>query len=191
VQVVVYRPGFSMFYVAIRKVFSRIQYVTLATVVTGFVFAFAVWLPNFKLIGEVVFKSSAPFTHKISFLYSLFGSIQTNFSAISASYTIAIAVLFGINVALLVYYIRTRRAALSGSGAALSVGGLVSGVFGIGCAACGTFLFTSTLALFGAGGFLTILPFGGEEFGFLGVGLLVYSIYITSNKITEPLVCES
>ncbi len=177
-----------------RKVFSNVQYVILTAIVTGLVFAFAVWLPNLKLIGEVTFNSNASAIEKISFLYSLLGSIQTNFSAISAGYTIAIAVLFGINIALLAYYIRARRAALQGSGAALSiggsVGGLVSGVFGIGCAACGTFLFTSTLALFGAGGLLAILPLGGEEFGFLGVGLLAYSIYLTSNKIMEPMVCK-
>ena len=182
-----------MFHAVFRKAFSRIHYVVLAAVLAGLVFAFAVWLPNLKLIDEVTFNSNASALEKISFLYSLLGSIQTNFSAISAGYTIAIAGLFGINTALLAYYIRTRRATLSGSGAALSmggsVGGLVSGVFGIGCAACGTFLFTSTLILLGAGGSLTILPFGGEEFGFLGVGLLTVSIYWTVQKINKPAVC--
>ncbi|MBI2004970.1 hypothetical protein HYS79_02305 [Patescibacteria group bacterium] len=183
-----------MFYTVFRKVFSRIYYLALAAVLAGLVFAFATWLPNLKLINEIAFNSPASITEKIILLYSLLGSIQTNFSTVSAGYTIAIAVLFGINTALLAYYLRTGRAALSGSGATLSaggsVGGLVSGVFGIGCAACGTFLFTSTLALFGAGGLLALLPFGGEEFGFLGVGLLAYSTYVTAKKITEPLVCE-
>lgn len=178
-----------MLFVVFKKVFSRIRYVVLAAVLAGLVFTFAAWLPNLKLIREVTFNSNASTVEKINFLYSLLGSIQTNFSAVSASYTIAIAALFGINVALLVYYFRTRRVAQSLSGATLSAGGLISGVFGIGCAACGTFLLTSLLALFGAGGLLTLLPFGGEEFGFLGVGLLAYSVYLTSNKIMEPLVC--
>jgi len=118
----------------------------------------------------------------------LFGSIQTNFSPTSATYTIAIAVLFGINIALLAYYIRSRQSSVISSGATLSISGLVSGVFGIGCAACGTFILTSFLSAFGAVGVLSFLPFSGEEFGFLGVGLLVYSIYVISRKINSPLL---
>lgn len=173
------------------KVFSQIRYITIAVVTSAIVFMFAVWLPNLRLIGEIIFNSSASSAEKISFLFSLFGSIQTNFSAVSASYTIAIVILFGINIAFLVYYIRSRQQGSTlGSGATLSVGGLISGVFGIGCAACGTFILSSLLGVFGAVGVLSFLPFGGEEFGFLGVGLLAYSIYIISRKISNPLVCE-
>lgn len=176
--------------VSLTKVFSRVQYITIAVLTTAIVFAFAVWLPNLKLISTVVFNSSASFIEKVSLLFSLFGSIQTNFSPTSASYTVAIAVLFGVNVALLAYYIRKRQSPGIGSNATLSVGGLVSGVFGIGCAACGTFILTSVLSAFGAVGILSFLPFGGEEFGFLGVGLLVYSTYMILKKIDDPLVCE-
>lgn len=173
-----------------KQIFFQIRYITIAVTISAMVFAFAVWLPNIRLIGQIIFNSSASVTDKVSFLFSLFGSIQTNFSLVSASYTIAIAALFGINVALLVYYVRCRRNALSRSGATLSISGLVSGVFGIGCAACGTFVLTPVLALFGASGLLTILPFGGEEFGFLGVILLVYSVYITLKRIEQPIVCS-
>jgi len=175
---------------AFKKVFSKIRYVILTIIVAAFVFTFAVWLPNLKLISEVVFNSSASVIAKINFLLSLFGSIQTNFSPVSATYTIVIAVLFGINIALLAYYIRSIRSKIPSSGAALSLGGLVSGAFGIGCAACGTFILTPILALFGASGFLAILPLGGEEFGFLGVGLLGFSVFWTANKIAEPVVCD-
>ena len=78
---------------------------------------------------------------------------------------------------------------MKSSGAA-GIGGLVSGVFGIGCAACGTFILTPLLALFGATGLFSLLPFGGEEFGFIGVGLLVYSIYAVTKKINSPMVCD-
>ena len=83
---------------------------------------------------------------------------------------------------------RGGTSSLRGTGLS-SIGGLVSGIFGIGCAACGTFIFTSVLTLFGVGGILAYLPFGGEEFGFLGVGLLLYSLYTLTKKITDPLVC--
>ena len=41
----------------------------------------------------------------------------------------------------------------------------------------------------GAGGLLTFLPFGGEEFGFLGIGLLLYSIWLLLKKLEAPDVC--
>lgn len=174
---------------ALKQVFSEIRYLTIAVTTMAIVFVLAVWLPNLKLISTVVFSSSASVAEKASLLFSLLGSIQTNFTLISASYTIAIAVLFGLNIALLTYYIRSRQSATISTGASLSIGGLVSGVFGIGCAACGTFILTSVLSTFGAIGVLSFLPFGGEEFGFLGVGLLLYSSYTILGKIGEPLVC--
>tara|TARA_Y100000310_G_scaffold111677_1_gene110078 strand:- start:1888 stop:2124 length:237 start_codon:yes stop_codon:yes gene_type:complete len=69
------------------------------------------------------------------------------------------------------------------------IGGFISGIFGIGCATCGSFIITPLLALIGAGGFLTLLPFGGEEFGFLGVGLLGFSVMSVAKKINQPSTC--
>jgi len=151
---------------------------------------FMVWLPNFRLISEILVSSNATVVEKIDFLFSLFGSIQTNFSVASASYAILIALLFGVNIALLSYYVHDKRVARAGSGAAVGVGGLISGIFGIGCAACGTVLLTPLLAVFGASGFLVLLPLGGEEFGFIGIGLLLYSSYILLHKVNEPLTCD-
>jgi len=173
----------------VLSIVAKPGYAFLAMVVSGIVFTIAVWLPNFSLILIVLRK--ATLSETVSLLWSLYGAIGTNFTLISASYTILIAILFGINIALLVYYIKRARGGVRGmkSSGAAGIGGLVSGIFGIGCAACGTFLLTPILALFGATGFLAWLPFGGEEFGFLGVGLLVYSIHAVTKKINDPQVC--
>ncbi len=173
----------------LQKVFSKPKYALLAFIVTIAVFSFEVWFPNWKLIFTVIASPSVSFTEAIGIIFGLFFSIGTNFTVVSASYTIAIAILFGINVTLLTYYISVRKGSLRGKGGALGIGGLISGIFGVGCAACGSFILTSLLALIGIGGALTFLPFGGEEFGFIGVGLLGYAIYWTSKKIQEPVVC--
>jgi hypothetical protein len=170
-------------------IFRKLRYTVIATVITVLVFTFSVWLPNFRAIQSVFSLESATLANKLNFLWSLYGSIGTNFTFISASYTIAIAILFGINIALLSYYIKTRKSLIL-NGSTASVGGFVSGIFGIGCASCGTFLLTSFLVAIGAGGFIFYLPLGGEEFGILGVILLGYSVYATSKKIDGPLVCE-
>ena len=177
----------------ILTVLKQPKYLLTAVVVSVSVFTFAVWLPNFSLLAQVLHPDSAgSMSEKASFVWSLYGSIGTNFTVVSASYTIAIAILFGVNIALLAHYITRMRGGVRGVGStsAAGFGGLIAGIFGIGCAACGTFIFTSVLALFGASSFLAILPLGGEEFGLIGVLLLIYSIYILAKKISNPLVCE-
>lgn len=172
-------------------IFRKPIYVMIATLVAISVFSFAVWLPNLSLIGLVLSSEGATSLEKLSFLFSLFGSISTNFTVVSASYTIAIAILFGVNISLLTFYIRRVRKGVGGIRyvSSAGIGGLISGLLGVGCAACGTFILSSVLALIGAGGILAYLPFKGEEFGLLGVGLLIYSVCTLVKKINAPLVC--
>ena len=174
-----------------KEVFSRPKLVVYAILSAMVVFTFSVWLPNWKLVAALMPSELATATEKASLLLSLYGSIQTNFTVVSASYTIAIAVLFGMNVALFIHYIRTRQGRISSSSSAIGLGGLVSGFFGVGCAACGTFILTAALGLIGGVGLISILPLGGEEFGILGVLLLGYSMYAITKKIQEPLVCNT
>jgi len=174
---------------AFKQVFHSARYVIIAGIVSLVVFLFATWLPNLGLIWQIVSSSSIALADKFGFLFSLVGSIQTNFTLFSASYTVVIAILFGINIAMVAYYFTRRKAFLKQGGAAMSMGGLVTGVFGIGCAACGTFVLTPLLAAVGAGGLIAFLPFNGEEFGILSTGILGGSIFLTSKKIQDPLVC--
>lgn len=174
------------------SVFSKPQYAALAIAVAFGVFAVATWIPNIPLISAVLLTPDSNLFTKLQFLSSLLGSITTNFSVVSMFSTVLISVLFGLQVSLLTYYVRKVKSGLRGMGGAggAGVGGLVSGMLGVGCAACGTFVLTSVLVLFGASGLLALLPFKGEEFGFLGIGLLLYSLNSLTQKINEPLVCR-
>lgn len=174
----------------VRQVFRRPQYVALASSAALIVFVFSAWLPNIRLVFDIVRSPLIPIQEKVIIPLQLLGAIQTNFSAWSASYTLAIALLFGMNVALFVYYIKRRKAFFQQSGLATSFGGLVSGILGIGCAACGTLVLAPLLSLVGAGALITLLPFGGQEFGILGVGVLGFSVFLTAKKIQDPLVCK-
>jgi len=182
-----------MFIDSIKKVYEKPSYLILSALIAIAVFIFAVLLPNFSLIINLLGLESASLFQKLKVIFSLFGSIKTNFTVISASYTILIAILFGVNVSMLIYYIKSRKGTIKikGSGTGTSLGGLISGIFGIGCAACGTFILSAILGLFGATGIISFLPLGGEEFGIIGVLILVYAIYATAKKIQAPNVCSS
>ena len=174
---------------ALKQIFSKVKYITIAVVLAAIVFIFIVWLPNLSLVKEIIFGSNISIGLKIKFLISLLGAIKTNSSTVSFISTIVISLLFGLNISILSYYInkrKTKKRIIS----SLSLGGLISGIFGIGCASCGTFLLTSFLSLIGASSFLALLPFGGEEFSFLGIFLLIYSSYSILKKINDPLICD-
>ncbi len=173
--------------VAFGEVFANASYIALASTLTIFAFLFAVWLPNISLIGEVFSTSNAPLAAKLKVAIALLGGIGTNFSFLSAGYTIAIAALFGINLAMVVYFLKRTRAGLGRQNFAAGVSGIASGALGIGCAACGSFILTTTLSSIGAAGALAILPLRGGEFGILSVALLALSLILISKKIATPL----
>ncbi len=176
---------------ALKKVFSQGRYTVIAISTSIVVFVFAVWLPNINLLTRVITDPEIAFTQKLELPWNLLGSIITNFTLFSASYTIATAVLFGINIAMFAYYLRRRVTEVKQSGIVTGFLGIASGTLGLGCAACGSFVLTTILPVFGAGSLLTFLPLGGGEFGILGVILLSVSIYLIAKQIQNPAICDT
>lgn len=174
---------------ALKKVFKNPRYVILASVISVLAFALAVWWPNFALIKQIWGNPQIFIGTKISLLFRFFGSISTNFHPFSIVTTVLIVVLLGINLSMLAYLIKKQKRVRKG-GAISSFLGLLSSLFGVGCAACGTLIIGPALVALGAGGLLLALPLHGQEFALLGVFLLLYSIYTTSKQINKPLVCK-
>ncbi|MDP3784596.1 MAG: hypothetical protein Q8R12_00755 [bacterium] len=186
--------------VAFSEVFAHSSYIALAGTLAILAFLVAVRLPNIGLLAEVFGVSSTLLETKLKLAWSLLGGIRTNFSLLSAGYTIAIAALFGINIAMVAYFLKQTRLRqgfggqardnLGKQNLAAGVGGVASGVFGIGCAACGSFILSAILSSLGAAGALAILPLRGGEFGILSVILLAISLFLISKKIAAPLMCN-
>lgn len=172
---------------AILHILARRQYAFVALAVSVLVFVLAVWLPNLRLLFLVWTDASVSFGDKIALPMSLLPSIATNFTLLSASYTIAIALLAGINAALTVHLIKTRRRI--GGGVVIGASGVFAGAFGVGCAACGSLILTSLIGTAGGISVLAILPLRGGELGIIGVALLGYSMYLLAKQINKPLVC--
>jgi hypothetical protein len=169
-------------------VFTHLSYVLMA-LATGFVvFSMAVWLSNVSLILTVLTSGTATILEKVNLLISLYGGIATNFTLLSATYTVLIAILFGIYIAVLVYVIRKRRQ-FAGTSSIAGAGGVLGGFFGIGCAACGSVIFSTFATVLGAGAVTALLPFGGQEFGVVGVLLLLIAIRGIVKKIEGTNMC--
>ena len=175
--------------VAFARVFVHPAYLALAGALAVLAFLLAVWFPNFGLIAEVFSSSNAPPAASFGIALSLLGGIGTNFSLLSASYTIAIAVLFGLNLAMIAYFVKQRRAAPAAKSIAVGSGALASGIVGVGCAACGSLVLGVVLPSLGAAGALAALPLNGEEFGILSVAMLLASLLLVSKNIAGPIAC--
>jgi len=151
------------------------------------VFLLSVWLPNLGVIWRVLTSGSFSPGEKIAFLWESLGAIRTNFTALGAWLTGAIAILFGLNVAVAVRYLRRRAAEARAGGAAL--GGVIAALVGAGCSSCGAIVLST---LFGAGAtasFVARLPLGGEEFSILSVLILAATLLVTARKASQSPVC--
>ena len=175
--------------VALGQVFVYPSYIALAGVLAILTFLLAVWFPNLGLIAEIFSGSNAPLAAKFSLALSLLGGIGTNFSLLSAGYTIAIAVLFGITAAMIVYLLRQNRTGAAGQNIAIGSSGIASGVLGIGCAACGSLILGAVLPSVAVAGALAALPLNGEEFGILSVALFFVSLLLVSKNIAKTIAC--
>lgn len=175
---------------AMREIFHNFSYIILAGLVSFGFFVFAVWLPNFRLVLHTIVRNDAALSEKLNLLLNLTGSISTNFTVFSAISTIVIAILFGINIAMIVYLIRKRKMVLGGGSFFASFGGIGSGIVGIGCAACGSLVLSTFLPVIGAAGAIALLPLKGKEFSILSIGLLLASIFAMARKIIEPVICK-
>ncbi len=178
-----------IFLKAFKIVFKNKFYIFLSLALSFVLIIFSTWLPNFKLIFTIFKSSSATFLEKVIFLLSLISSITTNFTWFAVLYTFLIALFFSINVAMLIFYIKNKQKFLQ-KNSVVGASGLLSGIFGIGCASCGTVILGPLLSFFGASGVIAYLPFGGQEFGVLGVILLTISIFMIAKKIIESDVCR-
>ena len=135
------------------------------------VFAFS---QNVPLVELALFRS-LPLENRLTILWELYPFAGTVFSPEVGVMLVAISLLAGIDIALVTYHL--LRFGLEARTSGGSVVGVVLGVLGAGCAACGTVVLAGLLSLFGVTGALTVLPFEGLEFTLLAAVALVLSLY--------------
>lgn len=145
-------------------------------------------IPNAPLIIEVFSSVEISLLGAFLLLINLLGSVSTNFTTLSVGLLSITAMLTGVYVALLCYHIKHRLSGSLGRGAGIV--GIVSGLIGVGCVACGSLLITSLFSFGVAVTLLGVLPLGGMEFSLVGIALLLISIVVITREIEKPNVCS-
>jgi hypothetical protein len=170
-------------------VFKNKRYFLSAGVVSVIAYLLIILIQKSEFVAFVLSSGLFTATVKFKLLVSSFFSIDTNFtSPFSFWMVILLVVITGINVAMLTYLLRRQATARREAGA--SIFGVIAGIFGIGCAACGSVLLTTILGIGITGSIISFLPLNGVEFLIIALSLLIYSTYFVSKKIINPMVCK-
>jgi hypothetical protein len=102
----------------------------------------------------------------------------------SITLTVIVAVLAGINIALVAYNIKTQRNKNIKNGTSAILGGALT-AFTPGCPACTT----SLSAVLGIVGGLAIFPLQGLELKLVSIGALTFSIWWAMRNINNATCC--
>lgn len=172
---------------SLKEIFFSPVYASVTVITAGVVLVFSIWLPNLGLIWDTI-TSSASLGDKLTFLWNSLGAIGTNFSALSATLTVLVSVLLGMNVSLTVAYFKKRIAFQKSSG--MGVAGMLAGLIGVGCASCGSVVLSLFIGVGGTAALTGFLPLAGQEFSILAIAILLGSFYYTAKKSVNPLVCK-
>lgn len=181
---------FNVIYKAKKQVFRNKRYLLAVLFSALFIYLLAILTNKIEFVSYVVKSDIFDFMTRLQLILGSLLSIQTNFTSIySFILLIVLAVIAGINIAMLVYLLRRQAKATKEAGA--SFFGIIAGMFGIGCAACGSVVLTSIFGLAFTGSIISFLPLGGLEFMIIAIIIMVISIYYISKKIINPMVCKS
>ncbi len=159
-----------------RDIFLRKSFILSTLVITLLYLAITIWLMNLQLVSFTL-TASYPLLAKLQILYSLLGGLFTSMTPFSLFLLFLSALLTGANLTLIYQKISFLRQM---GNIKLSVGGgLILGIVGSGCSACGL----PILSLVGLSGSLTFLPLQGGELAFISVILLAVSLYFLTKSI--------
>lgn len=174
---------------ALKEVLIKPQYAIVAAIFSFAIFALSVWLRNLSLLKQVITSSAFSFSDKLLLFVRFLGGIATNVTPFSAFMIILMSILFGVNASLFLHYLVNRKKLPKKEGIG-ELGAFASGMLGVGCASCGSFLLGSILASVGASGAILLLPLRGEELTVLSIALLSFSIYWISRAMQPKETCK-
>ena len=152
---------------ALKEVYGSKSYFFISFSVALFIFLFNMLVNNYRILFS---------DFSFSLFFSLLSGTIYSMTTSSLILLIIMSVLAGTSVVMTIFLVQRQ---VSGS-IEVSLGGIFISLIAPACPSCAIGLFS----VLGFGGFLAMLPFEGLELGFVGVGLLVVSLFYLSNKIT-------
>lgn len=172
---------------SLREVFQKPHYLVLALVSVVVIGSGIIWLSGHQLIRFTLTSEIFDWNAKLKILWTSLGLYATNFTLASQIMIVLVALMSGMNIAMLAFYFKRRM--VVGSAAGASGFGLLIGTLGVGCSACGSVILSSLIGITAASTLVSVLPLRGAEFGIASVALIGLSTYWIAKKIQAPKAC--
>ncbi len=147
----------------------------------------SVVLINYEFVRFVVTSDLFTLGEQLQLLKQSFISFTTVLPLYSQIGIVVVAFLAGINAMFAVYYIKRRVTKQRDAG--VGVFGILAGLFGIGCGACGSVILSTIFGVGATTQVLGILPLRGFELTLVGIIILFGSTTYIAKKIQDPDVC--
>jgi hypothetical protein len=163
---------------------------SLAIVIIGTLlfFVLVLLLQNGSAALDAFGFDALPFTKRLTLSLTTLFDIADTFNTSTLILSIAGSIVGAINLSMAYTYMKLRAEVILKSGLYSGIG-LFFAFLGIGCAACGTVFVSVILGFFGMSSILHVLPYHGEEVGYLGLLILMIVTYTLSHKVAQPNVC--
>lgn len=143
---------------------------------------------NSRAALDVFSFEALPMSKRMLLFVMTFFDIKNTFTSGALIVAVLGSLLGGINISLAYTYMRLRGEVIIHSGLYSGIG-LLFAFLGVGCAACGTALLSVLLAFFGLSTMLQLLPYQGQEVGYIGLLFLCFATYTLAQKVSAPNVC--
>ena len=162
--------------------FKKSDYILLVASIAALVFLALTLSSNIGILKSVLPDGTIPLLVKVNIVANIPYGYLSEPSPQSLT-AMLISLLFGINLAGIVHYVRLYRATALSVIAALGSGSTISAIVGAGCISCGSLAVAFLASLFGASSLAIALPLDGLEFSFVSIALLLISIFLVNKKI--------
>jgi len=172
----------------IKLIFSNKKYLTLTIIVAISLVLINVMIINKGVISFLLKNDFLKTFDRLIIIKSAFLDTWLLFSYLEIIFIVVIALLAGLSVSFLLFFIKNKIKKGIEGGA--SVFGIVLSFFGVGCVSCGSVILTSFLGLSASAAFIGFLPLNGVEFLIFSVVFLGWSIYSIAKKIQNPQLCR-
>jgi hypothetical protein len=136
---------------------------------TLFVVSLNLPLARFALAGDLTLPA------RFTILSGLYPFVGAAYEPFQGALLVFVPLLIAVNVAMATYHFREQAVTVESGGASLT--GVLLGILGAGCAACGVPILLGVLSLFGVSSAALLLPLDGLEFALLAVVALVLSTH--------------
>lgn len=176
-----------MVLVALKTVFREPTYLLVALCVFLLTTTTTLLWDHWALLTE--FTNMAGPQSGLLLLFTILFGAPTSMGWFAVSIIILTDVLLSL-VLTMVWYVWRHQRIHSWRITAATSSGTIAALLGLGCVACGPLLLASILAIFGAAGILTVLPFHGAELSLVALAMLLYALFAISKVITAPAVCQ-